>query len=263
MADETTILNLDEDTEVEQEGQASGNQQLLLAQDVLPEALLIIPLFDRPMFPKMMGPIMVEDPRIQKTILEAQQQGLPNLSGAASGQARRIRNCQHPEAMEDFFSVGVAAKVVADFAARHDQPLQLVAQAQERFSVKKLIREKPVFRALVSYPFEGIPESTDELKAYSVAIIDCIKELVTLNPLFKEGLDLLLERINVSDPSALADFAASMTTSSGAELQVILETSGAEAPGEVSDPAEERNRNLEAQGRYLETNRRAAVQTAA
>jgi ATP-dependent Lon protease len=57
-----------------------------------------------------------------------------------------------------------------------------------------------------------------------VAIIDCIKELVTLNPLFKEGLSLLVERVNLTDPSALADFSASMTTSSGVEIQKVLET---------------------------------------
>jgi ATP-dependent Lon protease len=37
-------------------------------------------------------------------------------------------------------------------------------------------------------------------------------------------LSLLIERINLSDPGSLADFAASMTTSSGAEIQKILET---------------------------------------
>jgi len=48
--------------------------------------------------------------------------------------------------------------------------------------------------------------------------------LATLTPLFREGLSVLIERINVSDPGSLADFAASMTTSSGAELQQVLET---------------------------------------
>ena len=57
-----------------------------------------------------------------------------------------------------------------------------------------------------------------------MAIIDCIKELVNMNPLFKEGLSLLIERINLSDPGSLADFAASMTTSSGTEIQKVLET---------------------------------------
>ena len=224
MADEPTILNLDEDIEVEQQEQGSDDQKLLPAQDVLPESLLIIPLYDRPMFPKMMGPIMVEDPRIQKMILEAQEKGLVIYLGLLLVRPSESGLAHAPQRMDDFYATGVAARVVQISPPSHDQPLQLVAQAQERFAVKELIREKPVFKARVVYQTEEKPESSDELKAYSVAIIDCIKELVTLNPLFKEGLGLLLERINVSDPSALADFAASMTTSSGAELQMILET---------------------------------------
>ncbi len=226
MSEKPTVLTADGIVEPDEEKEKKDNEtSLVLAKDILPETLLIIPLFDRPMFPKMMGPIIVEDPRIQKTILEAQQQGAPIYLGLLLVKPTEDGIASIPKTMEDFFSVGVAAKVVQISTITRGEPLQLVAQAQERFSVKKLIREKPVFRALVSYHFEGIRESSDELKAYSVAIIDCIKELVTLNPLFKEGLGLLLERINVSDPSALADFAASMTTSSGSELQVILETS--------------------------------------
>ncbi len=226
MSEKTTVLTPDG---IEEPGEGEENKEsqtsLVIARDVLPETLLIIPLFDRPMFPKMMGPIIVEDPRIQKTILEAQQQGAPIYLGLLLVRPSEDGIANVPETIDDFFPVGVAAKVVQVSPITPGEPLQLVAQAQERFTVEKLIKEKPVFRALVSYHSDDVQESSDELKAYSVAIIDCIKELVTLNPLFKEGLGLLLERINVSDPSALADFAASMTTSSGAELQVILETS--------------------------------------
>ena len=227
MSEKTTVLTPD-GIEEPDEGEENKESQtsLVIARDLLPETLLIIPLFDRPMFPKMMGPIIVEDPRIQKTILEAQQQGAPIYLGLLLVRPSEDGIANVPETIDDFFPVGVAAKVVQISPITPGEPLQLVAQAQERFTAEKLIKEKPVFRALVSYHFDDVQESSDELKAYSVAIIDCIKELVTLNPLFKEGLGLLLERINVSDPSALADFAASMTTSSGAELQVILETSG-------------------------------------
>lgn len=226
MSEKTTVLTPDgiEDP-VKGEENKESQTSLVIARDLLPETVLIIPLFDRPMFPKMMGPIIVEDPRIQKTILEAQQQGAPVYLGLLLVRPSEDGIANVPETIEDFFPVGVAAKVVQVSPVTPGEPLQLVAQAQERFTVEKLIKEKPVFRALVSYHFDDVRQSSDELKAYSVAIIDCIKELVTLNPLFKEGLGLLLERINVSDPSALADFAASMTTSSGAELQVILETS--------------------------------------
>lgn len=226
MSEKTTVLTPDGIEEPDEGEENKDNQtSLVIARDLLPETVLIIPLFDRPMFPKMMGPIIVEDPRIQKTILEAQQQGAPIYLGLLLVRPSEDGIANVPETIDDFFPVGVAAKVVQVSPITPGEPLQLVAQAQERFTVEKLIKEKPVFRALVSYHFDDVPQSSDELKAYSVAIIDCIKELVTLNPLFKEGLGLLLERINVSDPSALADFAASMTTSSGAELQVILETS--------------------------------------
>lgn len=225
MSEKPTVLTPDGVVESDEGEENKENlRSLVIARDIMPETLLIIPLFDRPMFPKMMGPIIVEDPRIQKSILEAQQKGVPIFLGLLLVRPSEDGIANIPETIDDFFPVGVAAKVVQISNITPGEPLQLVAQAQERFTVEKLIKEKPVFRARVSYQFNDVPESSDELKAYSVAIIDCIKELVTLNPLFKEGLGLLLERINVSDPSALADFAASMTTSSGAELQLILET---------------------------------------
>jgi len=225
MAEKPTILTPEGDVELEQEIENQESQSLLPAHDVLPESLMIIPLYDRPMFPKMMGPIMVEDPRIQKMILDAQDKGLVIYLGLLLVKQAETGISQAPQSIDDFHTTGVAAKVVQISPPNQEQPLQLVAQAQERFEVKELIRRQPVFEALVEYIPEEKSDSSDELKAYSVAIIDCIKELVTLNPLFKEGLGLLLDRINVSDPSALADFAASMTTSSGTELQEILETS--------------------------------------
>jgi len=225
MSDKPIVLTPEGDVELEQDVEKQGPETSLVpARDLLPETLLVIPLFDRPMFPKMMGPIVVEDQDIQQTILEAQEKGVPIYLGLLLVKPVETGMAHAPRSMEDFFEVGVAAKVVQISPLSVDQPLQLLAQAQERFVVRELIRQKPVFKARVKFLYESKQESSDELKAYSVAIIDCIKELVTLNPLFKEGLGLLLERINVSDPSALADFAASMTTSSGSELQAILET---------------------------------------
>jgi ATP-dependent Lon protease len=64
----------------------------------------------------------------------------------------------------------------------------------------------------------------EELKAYSVSVIKCIKELVKLNPLFKEELSIFMSHSNLQDPGRLADFAAALTTSSGIELQDVLKT---------------------------------------
>ena len=209
MSEKPTVLTPEGDIELEQAAEElDAAASMLPARDILPETLLVIPLFDRPMFPKMMGPIVVEDQTIQQNILNAHEKGMPIYLGLLLVKPVESGMAHAPKSIDDFFTVGVAARVAQVSNPTPGQPLQMVAQAQERFVVKELVKDAPVFKARVKFLYEDPHESSDELKAYSVAIIDCIKELVTLNPLFKEGLGLLLERINVSDPSALADFAA-------------------------------------------------------
>ncbi len=103
-------------------------------------------------------------------------------------------------------------------------PLQVMLGAMERFQIEQFVSESPIFVAKVKYLFETEMTVNDELKAYSVAIINAIKELLQLNPLFKEELNFFLSRANLNDPARLADFAAAMTTAAPNELQEILET---------------------------------------
>ncbi|RPH42163.1 MAG: endopeptidase La [Desulfobulbaceae bacterium] len=218
MADQPTVFTPDVD-DVD-----NNEKSLVVAEDKLPEQLLIIPLHDRPMFPKMMGPIILEDTALQQAIMATEDKTVPLYLGLLLMHPTEDSLVRIPQSADDFFPVGVVVRVLQVSSAKAGAPLQLLVQALERFDVSKMIFAEGVFRAEVHYWFENRVENTEEIKAYSVAIIDCIKELVNLNPLFKEGLSLLIERINLSDPSALADFSASMTTSSGAEIQDILET---------------------------------------
>jgi len=223
MAEETTILTPD-GIESPGEEQLGPEKSLMVAKDLLPENVMVIPLHDRPMFPKMMGPIIIDDPGLQQAVMKHMNQNAP-LYFALILQRPTDDGMAHPaSSRNDFFTVGVAARVVQVSPYKQGEPLQVLVQALERFDVLKMKKDKALFTAHVKYWFETIQENSEEFKAYSVAIIDCIKELVNLNPLFKEGLSLLIERINLSDPGSLADFAASMTTSSGSEIQKVLET---------------------------------------
>jgi ATP-dependent Lon protease len=218
MADQPTVLTPDVD-DVE-----NGDKSLIVAEDKLPEQILLIPLHDRPMFPKMMGPIIIDDAALQQAIMATEDKTVPLYLGLLLMRPTEDSLPRTPQGADDFFRVGVVVRVLQVSNTKSGAPLQLLVQALERFDVTKMIFADGVFRADVRYWFEHRVENTEEIKAYAVAIIDCIKELVNLNPLFKEGLSLLIERINLSDPSALADFSASMTTSSGSEIQEILET---------------------------------------
>jgi len=225
MTEEPTVLTPDgiDSPDDDKEKDESG-KSLIVAKDLLPDTLTIIPLHDRPMFPKMMGPIIIDDAKLQQEVLEHVNESIPLYFGLVLQKPHEDGMAHPAQSADDFFNVGVVVRVLQVSPKKQGEPLQVLAQALERFDILTILKQDNMFYADVRYRYEPIEENTDELKAYSVAIIDCIKELVNMNPLFKEGLSLLIERINLSDPGALADFAASMTTSSGVEIQKILET---------------------------------------
>ncbi len=200
-----------------------NSRSLVVARDILPDAILIYPLHDRPMFPKMMGPLTIDNPKMQQLILEAWEHSRIMYLGLLLVRPTEDEMQHVPKNVSGFFPVGVAARIVRISPPTADAPLQVLVQALERFDVGEMTIGRTFITAKARYRPGKPIEFIEELKAYAVAIIDCIKELVTLNPAFQKGLSFLIERINVSDPGSLADFAASMTTSSGAELQEILE----------------------------------------
>ena len=99
----------------------------------------------------------------------------------------------------------------------------LSPRASRRFRVLEWVNRKNPFLARVHYPAET-SRFTDETKAYAMAIINAIKELVTINPLYSEELKHYLNRFSPNDPSPLTDFAAAITTAEGPVLQGVLET---------------------------------------
>lgn len=224
MSEETTVLTPDGIESPGDEKQEESGRSLIVAKDLLPDRLMIIPLHDRPMFPKMMGPIIIDDMGLQQAVMKHMNQNTPLYFGLVLQKPKEDGLAHAAQSADDFFKVGSVARVIQVSPFKPGEPLQVLVQALERFEILSLVKKETLFLAEVRYRFEPIQENTDELKAYSVAIIDCIKDLVNMNPLFKEGLSLLIERINLSDPGSLADFAASMTTSSGSEIQKILET---------------------------------------
>ena len=208
----TDILEPQEESETSE----AEDKSIIIASDLFPEQLLIVPLYDRPLFPKMMLPVIISDEELEQHMMKVMKDSLKYI-----GLVFSFRENEEDEGK--LSETGVVAKIV-QASKQANAPLQLVVQVMERFEIVKLQKEKPVIQARVRYWYDSDPGSEEELKAYSVSIINAIKELVQLNPLFKEELGLLMGRVNLKEPGTLADFSASMTTASGKELQKILET---------------------------------------
>ena len=208
----TDILEPQEQSETSE----AEDKSIIIASDLFPEQLLIVPLYDRPLFPKMMLPVIISDEELEQHMMKVMKDSLKYI-----GLVFSFRENEEDEGK--LSETGVVAKIV-QASKQANAPLQVVVQVMERFEIVKLQKEKPVIQARVRYWYDSDPGSEEELKAYSVSIINAIKELVQLNPLFKEELGLLMGRVNLKEPGTLADFSASMTTASGKELQKILET---------------------------------------
>jgi ATP-dependent Lon protease len=214
------IIIVSEETKTAEEDPPQASEtSIIVASDLLPTSLIIIPLFDRPFFPKMMVPILLSNEDLVNNILESlsDKQKYVGLLFAeeTEGEGESFK-------VQRFAKIGVAGKVM-QVNRKPDAPAQLLIQCMERFEVVEL-SDTSLRRARVRYWYDDPTSNDEEVKAYSISIINCIKELVQLKPLFREELSLLMGNINLKEPGTLADFSSSMTTSSGEELQKILGT---------------------------------------
>jgi ATP-dependent Lon protease len=211
------------EVEVMEQEAKPGNKSIMPARYVFPEVLPILPLLNRPLFPKMMVPLMVEDGPLKEMVAKTVQSstkfiGLVLAREVANGEERQI-----PRKASELHEVGVIAEILQASQSSTEGAIQIMVGVLERFRIQEIVAETPYISARVSYVIETEMADNDELKAYSLSIITSIKDLLQLNPLFKEELNLFLNRSNIKEPGRLADFAAAMTTAGGKDLQDVLE----------------------------------------
>lgn len=203
---------------VENEKTVSENPPvpLILASEILPDRLPILAIRPRPLFPGLPVP------------LEVGIEQVPGVQHALEYSSKTIgillvRDPNGEDEPENLYRVGVAAKILRAFHGENDSTSILV-NCVERFTVKEFSKAEFGLTASVAYHTPRELVITEELKAYAMAVMTTLKELVKFNPLQSEAIKMFLSRSTFDDPGRLADFAANLTTASGAELQEVLET---------------------------------------
>ena len=199
-------------------------QTVVLAREILPRELTILPIRNRPPFPKMTIPIVVAEEPLKKALVE-RAKSTARIIGLVLRKDADEEGAESKEAgPADLYTVGVAAEILQAAQVSPDAPLQMVVGVLARFRITGIVQEKPVLVASVEYITETEHAENPELRAYAQSVIKSIKELIQLNPLHKEELSLFMSQAPLREPGRLADFAAALTTASGTELQEILET---------------------------------------
>ena len=190
---------------------------LVLATKLLPSRIPIQGVRPRPFFPGLPVPLEVtgEVPLASlKRAVESSDQTLGLVL---------LKNPEAEEKPENLYRVGVAARIVKAVQVEPEVTHVLV-NCLERFTVREMDLGETGLFARVDYHYATELSVNLELKAYSMAIVSSLKELVKLDPLQSEAIKLFLSRSSLEDPGKLADFAAHLTTAEGRELQEILET---------------------------------------
>ena len=189
-----------------------------LANEVLPDTLVLLPLPGRPFFPGQVQPVSFNPDNWQATLDAIAQQGsgLLGLAFVDEPDPGKATTAQFPE-------TGCVVRLHRP-PGMPEHAGQFLAQGLRRFKIVRWLSEDSPLIAQVEYPRSQGDRDSDEIKAYAMAIIGAIKELLPLNPLYSEELKQHMGQFNPNQPSLLADFAAALTTANGARLQEILET---------------------------------------
>ncbi|MBN7795718.1 endopeptidase La [Parahaliea mediterranea] len=205
--------------------QSQGEHTPAVADDVLPETLYLIPTPNRPFFPGQVQPVAINPGEWGSTLKAVAREGgnvvgLSYVPGTAPGTVPgndpgKLNARQFPD-------IGCVVRL-------HQPPEgagagHFLAQGLKRFRIVRWLSHEPPYLVQVEYPRSQGDRQSDEVKAYAMALIKQIKELLPLNPLYSEELKQYMANFNPNQPSLLADFSAALTTASGDDLQEILDT---------------------------------------
>ena len=216
MNDDSQQDSLDDVTEYI--GKDDSKSSLTLARESMPRRMYVIPVSNRPFFPAQVQPVVVNQKPWHETLKRVSETDHHMLGLCFVNNPGGDEPVPESDELE---TMGCAVRV--HHAQQEGGKIQFIAQGVQRIRIVQWLRRKPPYLVEVEYPEEP-EEQKEELKAYTLAIISAIKDLLRTNPLYGEEVKQYLSRFGPEDSSPLADFGASMTSARGTELQDVLDT---------------------------------------
>lgn len=186
-----------------------------------PKQVFVLPLIRRPFFPGMAAPLVIEPGayfEALKLIAKTDHKCMGLfLTKEEECDIYKIKK-------SDVYPVGVLARILR-ILPLEGGGAQVILNMEKRITIKSTLKSGGILRAnITAHEEPSYKKTSKELKAYAISIISTIKELLKLNPLFKEELQIFLGHSDFTEPGKLADFAVALTTASRTELQEVLAT---------------------------------------
>ncbi len=196
-------------------GEISG---LVSVDSLLPDELTIVPILSRPIFPNIMIPITFTGHKFLESIRRAYDKENKFIGLVYIKEKNDIDLFK-----SKLYRVGTVVKIHKINTVSADT-IQVVAQGLNRFEYKRTLEVGDFIRWNVQYHKDSEEVSSDEIKAYMLAIMSSLKDIFNLNPMLQEELKLLMSQVSYDKPGVLIDLIASMLKIENKYLQELLET---------------------------------------
>ncbi len=191
---------------------------LILAGQERPTQLYVIPIQGRPFLPAQILPVQIQADPWGITI-----QKVAKTTHKMVALFRVSDDYSEDKHLQNFVpKTGCCVRILQANSGEHD--IQFVAEGIQRVEITEWLTTQPPYLVQVRYVELTQDEADTEIKAYAMAIISALKELLPINPLYSEELKQYLNRFSPHDPAPLADLSAAITSANGEELQDILDT---------------------------------------
>lgn len=108
---------------------------------------------------------------------------------------------------------------------KQDEEIKEIPPVAEKTEEQKVKKEEPLLMVEVENLVHNKFRQTEEVKALTQEVIKTIRDIISLNPLYRDSLQQMMhqgQRV-IDNPVYLSDLGAALTAAEAKELQEVLE----------------------------------------
>jgi ATP-dependent Lon protease len=215
MADDSKTQPEGEKPAPEQGGPPMRQGGLIPTDQLLPPNLFVLPINGPMVFPTLLAPLLVTQPKLIAMVEEAI--GRNRLVGLLLTRAGDVTEKTRPA---DLFDVGVVVKIVKRLKMA-DGSINLLLHSVKRFRARRVLSDDPYIVVESEY-LDDLVEKSTEMDALARTVVSHVKKLAEVNPFFTDEMRLAM--INAPGPGTVADLVAFALTPGRADAQEFIET---------------------------------------
>lgn len=188
----------------------------------VPDEVIVIPVFRRPVFPGIATPIALTNPAFCEAILKLKDNsGTYPLVGIFMTKNPTREEGSPITSADELHQIGCLGQVVYIHGVQQ-LGVQLLVAGAGRILITGTVRKEPFLSVSIAKVHDKKVDPQDKnIKAWVLEIISTMKSVVKLEHSFKEQLQTALTQVDVNNPGLLADITASMTTADRDSLQNV------------------------------------------